>query len=71
MNCRLCQAVNLLKKSFGQQMLHLTQLKHFLAKTFFYFNLLLVRVYNSLPQASLPLRQVLKSPWFMKGVLDI
>ena len=52
-------------------MLHLTQLKHFLAKTFFYFNLLLVRVYNSLPQASLPLRQVLKSPWFMKGVLDI
>ena len=35
MNCRLCQAVNLFKKSFGPKMLHLTQLKHFLAKTFF------------------------------------
>ena len=54
MNCRLCQAVNLLKYSFGQKMLHLTQLKHFWPKLF-YFNLLLVRVYNSLPQASLPL----------------
>ena len=40
-------------------------------QNFFWFNLLFVRVYNSLPQASLPLRQVLKSPWFMKGVLDI
>ena len=40
-------------------------------QNFFWFNLLFVRVYNSLPQASLPLRQVLKSPWFMKGVLNI
>ena len=43
-------------------------------KNFFWFNLLFVRVYNSLPQASLSLSMLSNHPQFMKGannLLDI